>query len=138
MLKSFDRVKQWYRSQASDILPTDRRQSNEAEAFILKVKKIIENNIGTAGFGVDSIVSKMLVSRSTLYSRFKDLTGQSLGNYINDYKLNRAKEMLSSTDMTMVEISDALGFTTQRYFSTFFKDKTGMTPTAFRNRPSTK
>lgn len=133
VLKSFDRVKQWYRSQASDILPKDRRQTNEAEAFVLKVREIIEQNISTAGFGVDDIVEKMLVSRSTLYSRFKELTGQSLGNYINDYKVNRAKEMLSTTDMTMVEISDALGFTTQRYFSTFFKDKTGMTPTAFRH-----
>ena len=133
VLKSFDRVKQWYKSQASDILPSDRRQSNDAEAFILKVKEIIEQNISKSGFGVDEIVAKMLVSRSTLYSRFKELTGLSLGNYINDYKVNRAKEMLSTTDLTMVEISDSLGFTTQRYFSTFFKDKTGMTPTAFRN-----
>lgn len=132
VLKSFDRVKQWYRSQASDILPSDRRQTNDAEAFILKVKKIIEQNVNKGGFGVDEIVDKMLVSRSTLYNRFKELTGQSLGNYINDYKLNKAKEMLASTNMTMVEISDALGFTTQRYFSTFFKDKTGLTPSAFR------
>lgn len=134
VLKSFDRVRQWYRRQASDILPKDKRQTNEAEAFILKVKEIIEQNISVPGFGVEDIVDKMLVSRSTLYGRFKEVTGQSLGNYINDYKLNRAKEMLSATEMTMVEISDALGFTTQRYFSTFFKDKTGMTPTAFRNQ----
>ena len=133
VLKSFDRVRQWYRSQASDILPTDKRHSNDAEAFVLKVKDIIAQNIHTAGFGVDDVVEKMLVSRSTLYSRFKELTGQSLGNYINDYKVNRAKEMLATTNMTMVEISDALGFTTQRYFSTFFKDKTGVTPTAFRS-----
>lgn len=143
VLKSFDRVKQWYRSQASDILPNDRRQTNEAEAFILKVKEIIEENVNVAGFGVDDIVNKMLVSRSTLYSRFKELTGHSLGNYINDYKLNRAKELLTTTDMTMVDISDALGFTTQRYFSTFFKERTGMTPTAYRtantqHKPDTK
>lgn len=134
VLKSFDRVKQWYKSQVSDIIPTEKRHNNDAEVFILKVREIIEKNIGTPGFGVDDIVNQMLVSRSTLYGKFKELTGQSLGNYINDFKLNKAKEMLVNTDMTMVEISDALGFATQRYFSTFFKNQTGMTPTAFRNQ----
>lgn len=132
VLKSFDRVRQWYRSQAGDILPQDKRHNNDAEAFILKVREIIEQNVNKPGFGVDDIVDKMLVSRSTLYGKFKEITGQSLGNYINDYKLNRAKEMLLNTTMTMNEISDSLGFNTQRYFSTFFKERTGMTPTAFR------
>lgn len=138
VLKSFDRVRQWYKSQASDILPQDKRQSNDAEAFVLKVRDIIEQNINKPGFNVDDIVNQMLVSRSTLYGKFKEFTGQSLGNYINDYKLNRAKEMLSSTNMTMVDISDALGFTTQRYFSTFFKERTGVTPTAYRNNHNTE
>lgn len=132
VLKSFDRVKQWYRRQASDIIPEDKRHSNDAEAFLLEIKKLIEENVNQTGFGVDDIVAKMLMSRSTLYAKFKELTGQSLGNYINDYKLNRAKELLAHTNMTMVEISDALGFSTQRYFSTFFKERTGKTPTAFR------
>lgn len=132
VLKSFDRIKQWYKGQVSDILPHDKHHTNDSETFVLKVRDIIEQNLGVAGFGVDDIVNQMLVSRSTLYGKFKELTGQSLGNYILDRKLNRAKEMLLSTNMTINEISDALGFTTQRYFSTFFKDKTGMTPTAFR------
>ena len=134
VLKSFDRVKQWYKSQVSDILPQDKRHTNDAETFILKVREIVEQNISKQGFGVEDIVNQLLVSRSTLYGKFKDLTGQSLGNYINELKLTKAKDMLANTDMTMVEISDALGFATQRYFSTFFKEKTGMTPTSYRNQ----
>ncbi|MCH5238805.1 MAG: response regulator [Muribaculaceae bacterium] len=132
VLKSFDRVKQWYKSQNPTILPAEKRHNNDSEAFIRKIREIIEQNISKPGFGVDDIVNQLLLSRSTLYGRFKELTGQSLGNYINEFKLTRAKEMLSSTNMSMVEISDELGFATQRYFSTFFKDKTGKTPSAYR------
>lgn len=133
VLRSFDRIKQWYRSQAPELPTVSTKQSNDAEAFLLNVRKIIEENISQPGFTVDTIVDEMLVSRSTLYTRFKELTGQSLGSYINDYKLKLAKQMLCETELTMNEIADALGFSTQRYFSTFFKDKTGQTPTAFRS-----
>ena len=136
MLRSFHRVKQRYKSQAADILSRDN-YNNEAETFLLKIKEVIECNISQPGFGVEIIVEKMLMSRSSLYSKFKELTGQSLGSYIDEYRVTRAKEMLTTTDMTMSEISDALGFSTQRYFSTFFKKKTGMSPSQFKNQPLT-
>ena len=131
VMRSFDRVKQRYKSNASDILPREN-YNNESESFLLKVKEIIEQNISNPGFSIDLIVEKMLISRSSLYSKFKELTGQSLGAYIEDYRISRAKEMLTTTDMTMSEISDALGFSTQRYFSTFFRKKTGIPPSQYR------
>lgn len=131
VLRSFHRIKQRYKGKASDILPRES-YNNESETFLLKVKEVIEDNLSQPGFGVEIIVDKMLMSRSSLYSKFKELTGQSLGNYIDDYRLGRAKDMLVTSDMTMSEISDALGFSTQRYFSTFFKKKTGISPTQFR------
>lgn len=131
VVRSFDRVKQRYKSNAADILPRDS-YNNESETFLLKIKDVIEQNISHPGFGIDIIVEKMLMSRSSLYNKFKDLTGQSLGAYIEDYRITRAKEMLASTAMTMSEISDALGFSTQRYFSTFFRKKTGISPSQFR------
>lgn len=136
LLRSFDRVKRRYKSHAPEHIFNTTKLNNEDESFLLKIKEIIEKNINRPQFGVDSIVDSLLMSRSALYSKFKDLTGQSLGTYIGSYKIERAKEMLATTDMTMNEISDALGFSTQRYFSTFFKEKTGMTPTAFRNSPA--
>lgn len=132
VLRSFNRVKQRYIGKAADILPRDNF-NNEEESFLLKIKDVIERNIGHPGFGIDIIVEKMLMSRSSLYNKFRELTGQSLGTYIEEYRLARAKEMLSSSNMNMSEISDALGFSTQRYFSTFFRKKTGISPTQYRS-----
>lgn len=133
VVRTFHRVKQRYKGNAADILPRTT-YNNESESFLLKIKEIIEENINQPGFGIDMIVEKMLMSRSSLYAKFKELTGQSLGAYVEDYRIGRAKEMLTTTDMTMSEISDALGFSTQRYFSTFFRKKTGMSPTEFRTQ----
>lgn len=133
LLKSFDRIREWYKSRLTWLQPESGKRSNDDETFLLRVREVVHNNISQPGFGVDRIVESLLVSRSTLYKRFKELTGTSLGAYINGYKIENAKRMLLDTDMTMNEISDTLGFNSQRYFSTFFRERTGSTPTDFRN-----
>lgn len=114
-------------------LPVEEKLSNADESFLLKIDQLIASEISSPDFGVDRIVEKMLVSRSALYTRFKELTGKSIGTHITEYRLLRAKEMLRQKDMSVNEISEALGFRSQRYFSTFFKERTGVTPTAYRN-----
>lgn len=111
--------------------------SNADESFMLKIDKIINDNLSNPKFSVDVIVEKTAYSRSALYARFKEITGQSIGVYIADYRLRRAKELLQSSDMSINEISEALGFSSQRYFSTFFKERTGMSPSAFRQSSKT-
>lgn len=52
---------------------------------------------------------------------------------MNEIRVERAKELLLSTDLTYEQITDELSFGTQQYFSRVFKKKTGMTPSAFRS-----
>ena len=99
----------------------EKKFSNADESFLMKIDQIIAAEISSPDFGVDRIVELMLMSRSALYVRFKELTGKSIGNHINDYRLMRAKDMLRHKAMSISEIAEALGFRSQRYFSTFFK-----------------
>lgn len=123
------------RYKANNDTPIERSKlNNAAETFLLKVDELIEKEIQSPDFSVDTIVKKMLMSRSAFYSKFREYTGQSIGNYINSYRVKRAKEMLDNKDMPISEISDALGFSSQRYFSTFFKEKTGLSPRSYRTR----
>lgn len=105
---------------------------NADETFMLKIRKTIEKNIEDPDFGVDTLVKHMNMSRTALYSRFRELNGESIGSYIAKFRVERAKELLLSGQYTVSEISEKLGFSSQRYFSTFFKDKTGQTPSAFK------
>lgn len=67
-----------------------------------------------------------------LSSVFKQEKGISLRNYINSKKIDEAKYLLSKTDLTFKEISEALHFSNQSYFCKLFKQETMYTPKEFR------
>ena len=66
------------------------------------------------------------------YSEMSDGTWQCDG-HINKFRLEQAITLIKPTDLTFTEISDQIGFTTLRYFSTAFKQYTGLTPTQYKN-----
>ncbi|MBQ3115533.1 MAG: AraC family transcriptional regulator [Clostridia bacterium] len=82
---------------------------------------------------LDEIASKLFMSRSNLIRIFKKNTGITPYAFLLNEKLSVASTLLSSTDMTVKAVSDLLCFTDEHYFSFLFKQKTGKTPTEFRN-----
>lgn len=75
------------------------------------------------------------ISKQQLARYFKNAFGKTPINYITEYKLSRAKELLWHQDaLTIKEISTDLGFTNQYYFTRVFTKFTGETPTEFRRR----
>ena len=59
-------------------------------------------------------------------------TGQTFINYLNNYKIERSKDLLKNTNMTLLDISLEVGFNNQSYYSTIFKKYTNMTPQEYR------
>jgi YesN/AraC family two-component response regulator len=81
---------------------------------------------------VDDICKELHYNRSYIYRQFKKTTGSSLMSYFIKMKINRAKELIKTTDMTVSDISDALSFDNPNYFSKVFKKITGYTPSAYK------
>lgn len=69
-----------------------------------------------------------------LTEKFKRETGLSVSNYIRFAKVERAKVMLETTDLTVQKIAESLAFNTPNYFIQIFKDTTGYTPIEYRKR----
>ena len=67
-----------------------------------------------------------------LARRFKEETGQSIKEYIRDAKIAEAKSLLKYTNMSLSEISEALAFSSQSYFTETFKRVVGLTPGQYR------
>lgn len=89
---------------------------------------------------VDEISKVVGLSSEYLSTKFHQITGKTLPNYINENKITEAKELLHFTDMSLLEISEYLSFSSQSYFQTIFKKITGLTPLEYRlkNKISTK
>ena len=72
------------------------------------------------------------ISVSYLTRRFKETTGVTIISYINSLRVERAKELLLMTDLTITEIADQVGFESSKYFHRVFKKETGESPSSFR------
>ncbi len=66
---------------------------------------------------------------------FRKETGLGISDYVKQARISQAKVLLDTSESSIQEISDSLGFTTRNYFTHSFRDVTGMTPMEYRNRP---
>ena len=99
---------------------------NEARAFM---KRNIDNPMS-----VESIAQSLNVSYSWFRSTFKSYTGVSPAQYQLHLRYLRAKELLSTSRLSISEIAYALNFETVSQFSTFFTKKEGLSPSKFRRQ----
>lgn len=81
---------------------------------------------------VQNIAGLLNVSPSYLSGLLKVLTGQSTQQHIHDKLIEKAKEKLSTTDLSVSEIAYSLGFEHPQSFSKLFKSKTNLSPLEFR------
>jgi len=82
---------------------------------------------------VQSIAEALNVSPNYLSGLLKVLTGQSTQQHIHEKLIEKAKEKLSTTDLTVTEIAYELGFEHPQSFSKLFKTKTNLSPSEFRH-----
>lgn len=93
----------------------------------------VNGNAGLKGLpGVQHIAETLNVSPGYLSGLLKSLTGKSTQEHIHEKLIEKAKEKLSTTDLSVSEIAYELGFEHAQSFSKLFKNKTRQTPLAFR------
>ncbi len=80
------------------------------------------------------MADKLGIGYSSFRHRFKQQTGVSPAQFQNSIRMNRAKDLLASTDLSISEIALQCGFENVYYFSRHFTQKMGMTPSAYRNQ----
>ncbi len=135
LLKNRKQLQQYYRSydnQLSNALSLPQALNNNDEEFILKLNNIIIENLNNTELNVEYLATKMGMSRTSLYKKIRNVININANDYINKLRLEKAIMMLKETDYSILDISEATGFSTQRYFSTFFKKMTGQTPRQYR------
>ena len=107
--------------------------SNE-EMFILQLNKIIAEHMGDPDLDQQFICRELGVSRALLYNKMKAITGSGAKEYITRIRIEKAKALMETTNLSIADISEMTGFSAQSYFSTAFKNYTGFTPTKYKQQ----
>lgn len=107
----------------------DFSKSNIAEQ-INNAKIAVHENIST--ITPEKLAEITYMSYSKFRKIFKEYTGFSPSKYIQEVRINMAKEILTNTSRSIKEIAFELGYENKDYFFTVFRKATGMTPTSYR------
>ncbi len=115
-----------------------RKKSNHQ--ILEKLERVLEkyfNNEALTETGLptaQSIASELNVSPNYLGSLLKNLTGKTTQQHIHDKLIGKAKEKLSTTELSVSEIAYELGFEHPQSFSKLFKKQTSQSPLQFRSK----
>lgn len=104
---------------------------NNQNPIILQACEYIENNL-SKDITLETAAEKLNVSSFYLSKLFKKEKGENFISYLTNLRLNKAKELLHNKSLIIKEITAAVGYNDQNYFSKLFKNKFGMTPTEYR------
>lgn len=118
---------------ATDNAP-QQRYSKEERQFVVKCRGIIDDNITNPEFNVEMLANKMAMSHSALYKKLKQITGMSLIEFTNDYKIYKAAQMLSHGENNIKLVAEQCGFNDIKKFRSAFKKKLNMTPKEYMER----
>lgn len=91
----------------------------------------LHNNLSHA-WTLENLASEVGLSRAGFAKRFKELVGLSMFDYLTQLRVQRAKELLSDTGLSLFEVANQIGYESDMAFTRTFKKRTGVTPTAYR------
>ncbi len=83
---------------------------------------------------LNALAEFLHLSPKYVSSRFKQVTGESFGDFVTRVRFERARELLLDPGQKVAEVAEAVGYGDANYFSIAFKKNTGLTPSEFRKR----
>ena len=112
--------------------------SIQGKAFFSSKEEYIKNAIGyiqtnySRKITIEEIANYIGLNRSYLGVIFKELTGISPQNFMIDFRMDKAKKLLSDISMSIGDVSRSIGYDDPLAFSKIFKKKVGVSPNAYR------
>ncbi|MET3888394.1 AraC-like DNA-binding protein [Chitinophagaceae bacterium OAS944] len=107
--------------------------SNQDIQYIQRAQTILAENF-------DKHITIPLLARQTgineakLKEGFKELYGQSIHTYLQQLRLQKAQQLLLTTEMSVTDITYDIGYSHVTHFTTLFKNEFGLTPTEWRKQ----
>ena len=124
------RLKERY-TRDSHIEAMELVHSGKDKEFMTRLLTVIDSQLVNPDFDIDWLCNEMGMSRTKLYQKIKNISQQSIGDFIRTIRLKKAVQIMTHEDVSLSEVMYRIGIQTQSYFSKAFKKEFGKTPTQF-------
>lgn len=125
------RLRSHFTKAEKHIAALEQNHPKEA-AFMQRINAQIKARLEDENFGTDVLCKTMSMSRTQLFRRMKSLIRQAPAHYIRTMRLQKAKELLETEDITVSEAAFRTGFQNLSHFTNVFHKQYGILPSAFR------
>ena len=98
------------------------------DQFILKLTTAIKDRLGDADMSIPELCQAVHLSHTQLYRKLKAITGKTPSQFVRSVRLQKALDLLRSSDLNISEIAYEVGFNDPNYFTRMFKEEYGQVP----------
>lgn len=125
----------WQREWARGLLELSRRTAEQRkdDHVIYEVAKYIQNHYHHE-LALQDIAGRFYLSREYISRKFKQVFGENLSDYIERIRIDKAKLLLQSPHLRIVQVAEMVGYRDEKYFSKVFKKSEGLSPGEYRKK----
>lgn len=109
----------------------DGSYNREEQKFLLRCRNIIDTHMTDENFSIDTLTAELAMSHSSLYKKIRRMTGMSLLDFINEYRIYTAVRLFRDGNSNVQRVAEMCGFRDIKTFRETFKRKMGMPPKQF-------
>lgn len=111
-----------------------KKMTINQRVYSLHVQKAIdyiEKNIAE-DLSLDQVVDYLKLNKTYFCKLFKENTGKTFSQYVNQVRIEYSKKLLEDTNMSILDVALAVGYNNSNYFHKAFKERLGITPYNYR------
>jgi len=108
--------------------------NKEDERFCRKLERIVNTRLRNPNLNIDIIAAQFGIGRTNFYRKVRELTGISPNDYLRKCRMERAAELLLSSELPVNDVCAQVGIPDAQYFSRVFKAHFGVSPTVYREQ----
>ncbi|PWK22367.1 two component regulator with propeller domain [Arcicella aurantiaca] len=131
LIEKQEKLRQYFTGKTNELQPDELKINSKEAIFLNKAIQIVEDHLSENSFNVEQFSQEMNMSTSQLLRKMKALTNMTANEFIRDFRLKRAEELIKNNTGTISEIAFTVGFENLSYFSKVFQGKFGKLPSEY-------
>lgn len=133
-METIDEARNWFFDLYRGAIEKRReKKSNRKTEVVESVQKYIEEDYSDPLLSLESLAERLNISPNYLRLIFKEAVNKSLSAYLAEFRFDKAKTLLETTNLTIAETANKVGYANSNYFYTAFKKHYGVSPNQYRN-----